>query len=182
MQTDTARRAEPRPDFAAVRVVHTCSGVGSGPTAPAAFDAALRAAGIANYNLLTLSSVVPPNTLITTDRRSLDPSITGGEWGDRLYVVMAERRTSTLAAEVWAGIGWVQDHGGKGLFVEHDGPTELSVRRDIEASLEAVASGRDEEFGEPQMRLEGAVCEGEHTSALVAAVFESRPWAWTAVG
>jgi arginine decarboxylase len=168
--------AESLPEFAALRTVHTCAGTGSGPTELAAFDAALRGAGIANYNLLVLSSVIPPGTLIATNRDSLDPSITGGQWGDRLYIVMAERRTSTPGAEAWAGLGWVQDHTGKGLFVEHAGPTERAVRRDIDASLEALTRARPEEFGEPHMRLEGAVCDGEHTCTLVAAVFESQPW------
>ena len=40
--------------------IHLASGVGSGPTELAAFDAALAAAGVANYNLLYLSSVIPP--------------------------------------------------------------------------------------------------------------------------
>jgi arginine decarboxylase len=168
--------AEAAQEFASVRTVHTCAGAGTGPTELAAFDAALRSAGIANYNLLVLSSVIPPGTLVATNRDSLDPSITGGEWGDRLYVVMAERRTRNPGTEAWAGLGWVQDHTGKGLFVEHGGPTERAVRRDIEASLDALARGRREELGEPRMRLEGAVCEGEHTCALVAAVFESERW------
>lgn len=35
------------------------SGTGEGPTPLAAFDAALPDAGVANYNLLCLSSVIP---------------------------------------------------------------------------------------------------------------------------
>ena len=163
-------------DFPAVRTIDACSGAGTGPTELAAFDAALRDAGIANYNLLVLSSVIPPGSLIATGRDTLDPSITGGEWGDRLYVVMAERRASTRGAEAWAGIGWVQDHTGKGVFVEHEGSCEEAVRRAIDASLEALAAGRDEDFGAPQMVVKGAVCDGDPACALVAAVFESQPW------
>ena len=38
------------------------SGVGLGPTKMAAFDAALHQAGVANYNLLRLSSVIPADS------------------------------------------------------------------------------------------------------------------------
>ena len=165
-----------RPRLTLARTIPTCLGTGTGPTRLASFDAALRDAGIANYNLLILSSVIPPGSIIATGRDTLDPSITGGDWGDRLYVVMAEKRLSTRGAEAWAGIGWVQDHTGKGVFVEHEGSCEEQVRRAIDVSLDALADGRPEEFGEPRMVVKGAVCEGEPACALVAAVFESQPW------
>jgi arginine decarboxylase len=40
--------------------IHVSSGRGEGPTPLAAFDAALRDAGVSNYNLIALSSVIPP--------------------------------------------------------------------------------------------------------------------------
>jgi arginine decarboxylase len=157
-------------------VIPTCTGAGTGPTNLAAFDAALRDAGIANFNLLVLSSVIPPASLVTSDRQSIDPRRKIGEWGDRLYVVMAERRVDTPGQEAWAGIGWVQDETGKGLFVEHEGSSEHSVRGDIEASLEALASARGSGFGAPRMRIRGAVCEHEPVCALAAAVFRADSW------
>ena len=99
-----------------------------------AFDHALINTGTANYNLVRLSSVIPPNAEII----KLDGKIPelGGTWGDRLYVVYAEARTEQLGEEVWAGIGWVQDPDTKkGLFVEHEGHSELQVRSDIKESL-----------------------------------------------
>jgi arginine decarboxylase len=44
--------------------IHIASGVGTGPTKMAAFDSALQAAGAANYNLIRLSSIVPPGSRI----------------------------------------------------------------------------------------------------------------------
>ena len=44
------------------------SGTGEGPTSLAAFDAALLDAGVANYNLICLSSIIPPGSMtIPTD-------------------------------------------------------------------------------------------------------------------
>jgi arginine decarboxylase len=40
------------------------TGTAQGPTALAAFDAALLGAGVANYNLIPLSSVIPPMTVL----------------------------------------------------------------------------------------------------------------------
>ena len=37
--------------------IHVASGLGTGPTKLSAFDAALNAAGVANYNIIKLSSV-----------------------------------------------------------------------------------------------------------------------------
>ena len=40
-------------------------GVGSGKTALSAFDSALKDAGVYNYNLITLSSIIPPDSIIS---------------------------------------------------------------------------------------------------------------------
>lgn len=149
------------------------SGVGTGPTKLAAFDAALRDAGIANYNLLVLSSVIPPGSEIV----EVDSASTSGEWGDRLYVVLAEERTADPNAEAWAGIGWVQNQEtGKGLFVEHHGASEQAVRADITDSLKALVEGRNEEFGPINMKIQGTICHRDPVCSLVAAVYKSEPW------
>ena len=153
------------------------TGVGRGPTELAAFDAALRDANIANFNLIVLSSVIPPGTDITVleDATEHRPP---GDWGDRLYVVMAQERTSTVGQTVSAGIGWVQDEeSGRGLFVEHEGREEWRVRQDIQLSLDAMVQGRPERFGPMMTRVETARCtDGTPTCALVVAVYESQSW------
>ena len=153
------------------------TGIGRGPTELAAFDAALRDANIANFNLIVLSSVIPPGT----DIEVLDDGSENrppGEWGDRLYVVMAEERTSTIGQTACAGIGWVQDEvTGQGLFVEHEGREEWRVRQDIQLSLDAMVHGRPEHFGPMMTTVRSATCtDGMPTSALVVAVYESEGW------
>jgi len=160
-------------------VIEIVGGIGFGPTKLAAFDAALRNAGIANFNLIHLSSVIPAQSevLVTDGARATRPP---GAWGDRLYVVSADIRVDTRYEEAVAGLGWVQDEEtGKGLFCEHTGHTEREVRRDILATLSSLSAGRTETFGAPQMHVQTTVCAGEPTCALVAAVFEAEPWSGT---
>src|SRR5687768_17810218 len=77
--------------------IQVVSGVGFGPTKLAAFDAALREAGIADRNLLTLSSIIPAGSKIvpTADGQGR----ASGKWGDRLYVVLAQLRVDTRYEE-----------------------------------------------------------------------------------
>ncbi|HSX44327.1 MAG TPA: pyruvoyl-dependent arginine decarboxylase [Candidatus Saccharimonadales bacterium] len=155
--------------------IHIASGVGKGPTTLAAFDSALYDAGIANYNLLCLSSVIPTGSNITVYPERV-PEIQG-RWGDRLYVVMAHMRTAQPNQEAWGGIGWVQDETTKrGLFVEHEGYSEESVRQDITDSLGALMLTRNIDFGPINMEVRGTICEDQPACALVAAVYESSGW------
>jgi arginine decarboxylase len=156
--------------------IHIGTGTGSGPTTLSAFDSALNDAGIANYNLLVLSSVIPPNTTIVEHDSKIKTNLPG-EWGDRLYTVMAERRTAKPNSEAWAGIGWVQDkETGKGLFVEHDGMSEASVRRDITQTLEAMMATRNVDFGPIQMKVIGRVCTYHPVCAMAIAVYQASDW------
>jgi arginine decarboxylase len=154
-------------------IIRVTMGTGIGPTKLAAFDAALNAAGIANYNLIQLSSVIPAHAEITVGKGPIE----SGKWGDRLYLVKAEMRVNTPNMEAWAGIGWVQDQKtGKGLFVEHEGANEQAVRRDIQASLAALMATRKVDFGEIHMEVTGITCTHEPVCALVVAAYQVSGW------
>jgi arginine decarboxylase len=154
--------------------IQVVSGIGFGPTELAAFDAALRAAGIANYNLIRLTSIIPAGSTV---RAGNGPAVEPGTWGNRLYVVLADHRVHTRYEEAVAGLGWVQEREtGRGLFVEHVGHTEREVRRDVLATLESMCEGRGESFGPPDLVVRATVCSGEPACALVAAVYEAAPW------
>ncbi len=162
--------------------IQLSEGVGNGPTELAAFDQALVHAGVANYNLIYLSSVLPPDSNVTVARQPVKPVNIGG-WGDRLYVVMAQKRTSQRNQEVWAGIGWVQDPKTKqGLLVEHEGTSESEVREDIHHSLAALARNRNMAFSAPRLHVVGTKCTDLPACALVVAVFESTKWRGLRVG
>ncbi|CAN5410054.1 hypothetical protein BH09PAT4_BH09PAT4_01630 [soil metagenome] len=157
--------------------IHLATGLGSGPTTLSAFDAALDHAGVANYNLLRLSSVIPPESELVQHEGSIPSEIMPGTWGDRLYVVMAEQRAAVPNTEAWAGIGWVQEkESGKGLFVEHEGSSEKAVRSDIQQSLQALMATRNVDFGEIKMKVVGKTCTHHPVCAMVVAVYQASDW------
>lgn len=159
--------------------IYVSNGIGSGPTELSAFDSALHEAGISNFNLLPLSSVIPPGSEVVTNapRETVSKKVTG-DWGDRLYVVMAENRTSTPGEEVWSGIGWVQDEvSGKGLFVEHEGSSEEYVKNQITLSLQKLMETRGIDLGDIKMQVVGVKCEDDPVCSLVIASYESQGWA-----
>lgn len=154
--------------------IQISDGTGIGPTELSAFDQALVNAGVANFNLIYLSSVLPPGSVVNFDKH---PKPIAGAWGDRLYVVMAQKRISQRNQEAWAGIGWIQDHHTRqGLLVEHEGHSESEVRADISYSLTALARNRDMQFGPQQMHVVGTRCIDLPACALVVAVFENASW------
>src|SRR3954452_25615431 len=99
---------------AAVLPISIRTAAGHGRTTVSAFDDALLGAGVANYNLIRLSSVIPQTGVISFDSRPVK-----GEHGDRLYCVYAAATAEQPGDTAWAGIGWVRDESGRGLFIEH---------------------------------------------------------------
>jgi len=146
---------------------------GTGGTALAAFHNALVGVNLAHYNLIRLSSVIPPGTLI--DPTGTAPAPTGS-WGDRLYCVYAEQRTTTPGEEAWAGIGWVQRFGGGGLMVEHEGGSEAFVTDSILTTLYDMVQGCEADFGAPHFVVNGAHCTSKPVCSLVIAPFEMSSW------
>ena len=157
--------------------IYLTTGTGTGPTTLAAFDSALHANGIDNYNLLRLSSVIPPGTDLVQTEGAIPSEIMPGKWGDRLYVVMAEERVDEPGKEAWAGIGWVQEKGSnKGLFVEHEGNSEEKVRDDITQSLKALMETRGIDFGPINMQVVGTKCVDKPACAMAVAVYQASDW------
>ena len=180
------QRREPRPDTPphAPRVNETtmklylASAIGRGSTELGAFDAALFRAGVANLNLVRLSSVIPPGSDIVQVERC--PFEQTGRWGDRLYAVYAEQRTTTPGEQVWAGVGWCQDREtGQGLFVEHHGDREQPVRDQITASLTDLQAIRGLDLGPIHKCVVGAMCVGTPTCALVICGYATESWLTT---
>ena len=148
-------------------------GIGRGPTPLAAFDTALLDAGVANYNLICLSSVIPPGSRIERRRWVTPPQ----EWGQRLYCVLSQLREDRPGHWAHAGIGWVHDDGGgHGLFVElHDDDRER-LERDLHRTLESMQSNRGMSIGPVHTGIASVLCEDEPVCALVIAVYASQAW------
>lgn len=148
------------------------AGVGSGKTALSAFDMALYEAGIANYNLIPLSSVIPTGSVVaveTFDQNEI-------EHGYKLYLVLSRKDQETIGRVACAGLGWRQQENGAGIFVEHCGESEEDVKRMIRLSLDDVIRYRPDHYGEMQMAITKIECVDQPVSAVVAAVYESRGW------
>ena len=148
-------------------------GVGAGPTSLAAFDAALLDAGVANYNLICLSSVIPPGSRVERRRWHTPPH----EWGQRLYCVLSQAREDRPGHEVHAGIGWVRDASdGQGLFVELHDHDHARLDRDLRATLQTMQVNRGMALGSVHTEIASARCEAAPVCALVIAVYRSEPW------
>ena len=150
-----------------------CTGTGEGPTPLAAFDAALVDAGVADHNLICLSSVIPPNAVIVRDRYRMPES----DYGRRLYVVMSQMRQDEPGQAAHAGIGWMQDESdGRGLFVELHGSDHSRLERDLFDTLNSMRRSRATQYGSIKTVIESRTCSGKPVCALVAAVYGCEPW------
>ena len=162
------------PNHIAGLEIEVAGAVGHGANGLSAFDDALHLCGLANRNMINLSSVIPPaSTIAEVDR--IDPP---GRWGDRTYVVMANERTEEIHTEVWAGVGWAIDPStGAGVMVEHEGRSETKVTGEIADSLDELIARRPEvELSERGAHVVGGVCAGKGTCALVIAHFLTVGW------
>src|SRR3989338_7464484 len=95
--------------------IHIVTGKGHGKTLLSAFDAALKDAGTYNYNLIYLSSIIPPGSVVNVSKMQEYTE----QYGHRLYVVQAEARSRESGKYIGAALGWYQLPDGRGVFVEH---------------------------------------------------------------
>ncbi|RQG91039.1 pyruvoyl-dependent arginine decarboxylase [Natrarchaeobius chitinivorans] len=155
-------------------------GVASAPTEMSSYDAALAEAGVENYNLVSVSSVIPADTVVEAVGTAPDL----GPAGERLTVV--ESRATATGEEasgdttsVTAALAWSQSvDGGPGLFYEcADTGDDADVERRVRDGLAAGQELRDWSFDEPSVVRESAEAEpGTYTTAVVLAVYgESEP-------
>ena len=153
-------------------LITVTKGQGFGRTPISAFDDALFQAGIHNYNLIHLSSVIPPGAIVR-EETCVAPD---GEWGHRLYVVLSQAVVMIPGTEIYAGVGWTQAEDGRGMFVEHTDSSPDNILDLIHLSLEDMMSCRDEAFGEVRYVIQHGKCVDRPVCALVAAVYDSEGW------
>jgi arginine decarboxylase len=150
------------------------TGTGEGPTPRAAFDAALLSAGVANYNLVHLSSIIPAGSFIQRAKYVMPYD----EYGHQLYVAMARQEACQAGQVAWAGLGWTQEvETGRGLFVDIYGLDRAQVERDIRASLQCMMVNRPLRYGMIESVVAGVECPGRPVCALAIAIYHSQRWA-----
>ena len=163
--------------------VFIVSGVGCGETTLSAFDAALAEAGIHNFNLIKVSSILPRGWGI---KRAGPYQAGPDQYGLRLYVVMAEIRTDRVGTTIGAGLGWYQAEDGRGLFAEHvdqiegsgTAEVERSVTSKVRATLRDLCAIREWPFLEDKLRCltVSSAVDGKPACVLAAGVYCAEPF------
>ncbi|WP_245650767.1 pyruvoyl-dependent arginine decarboxylase [Nocardia harenae] len=171
LRTPASRPARAAGSSGIPLTIEVGAATGRGPTALAAFDAALRELGVGEANLIRLSSVIPPRARLVRGARVRKPIA----WGDRLYCVYAAH-TAAPGARVAAGVGWVLRADGSGLFVEHEAGSAAEVEALIRASLVDMARRRGAGFGPIQLCVTEIRAVAEPACALVLAAYRAAGW------
>ncbi len=154
--------------------IHVAGGVGVAPTEMAAYDAALADANLHNYNLITVSSVIPAEGELAV----VDEAPDLGPAGNRLTVVQSkvvvgpDSETDKIAT----GIGWATGPG-PGLFYEAHGTDPTRVETDIRRGLDAGCELREWTITDRDVALSTVEPrEGSYTAAVMLAAYgESEP-------
>jgi arginine decarboxylase len=144
---------------------------GTGRTLLSAWDDALWHAGVANFNLIRLSSVIPSQSRLSFTTEPL-----AGEHGDQLFCVYASTLAEKPGDTAWAGIGWTRDEDGRGLFVEHSATNEPELTELIHLSLEDMIERRGGGYGEIHSATVAAQNEGLPACALAIATYQVAGW------
>jgi len=155
--------------------------VGEGSTLLSAFDNALQNAGVSNYNLIRLSSIIPPNSKVTKISKYETPP---EEFGHKLYLVMADIRSNEAGKYIAAGVGWYQLADNRGFFVEHEviGETRIAVKSEIDQritnTIKDMCKFRGVEFDEENVNSSISLIQvnDKPACAQVLAVYQSQGW------
>lgn len=169
--------------------IKVVSAVGEGDTKLAAFDNALQRMGVSNYNLIYLSSIIPPNSRVTKIGKYITPP---GEFGHRLYVVRADVRSDIVGNAIAAGVGWYQLEDNRGFFVEHSNQERMTgetqtitieqlhdlTREQITMTLRDMCNFRNIEFDPSKVHtaISSTEVQAKPVCALSMAVYQSQGW------
>ena len=143
-------------------------GIGEGSTSLSAFDDALNNAGIGNFNLLELSSVIPKNVSIEI-RNKYDIA---HDIGQIQPVVISHTESGEKGKEISAGLGWTIAEEG-GVFIEISGCFKESecVNR-IESSLKDMIARRSWKWnGNLNKHVSTTTVKDKFSSVVVCAVY-----------
>ena len=156
-------------------VIRVSRGAGAGPTRLAAFDAAMHAAGVAGYNIVQLSSVIPPEAVVREVTRA--DQVKGAQ-GDVAYCVYAAAYASMPGEHAWAGLAWAthQDGSGAGIFVEHTAASESVLRRDLAATIDMMSLTRGHLYRVAGQIVSTAVCIDHPVCAVAIAAYGTAGW------
>lgn len=154
--------------------IEVVSGGGEGRTAVGAFDAALADAGIADYNLVEFSSIIPPDATVVT-RGTYEGAY---PVGTPVGVVLASAHADPGRTAA-AGLGWVIAVEG-GVLMETGGDSEATCRESLRKALADARQHRNWDWTHDEMIIRSFPAEGNtdrRSAVVVAAVYEALQFA-----
>ncbi|MCS7223998.1 MAG: arginine decarboxylase, pyruvoyl-dependent [Armatimonadetes bacterium] len=111
--------------------LYLVAGKGEGLTPLTAFDRALLDAGIGDVNLIKVSSIVPPDCEVVTERPELTP-------GSLVPVVYIERTSSQPGERIAVALAVGQGADGFGVVMESEGlSAEVAEQKALQMVQEA---------------------------------------------
>jgi arginine decarboxylase len=138
-------------------------GVGVSTVSPLnAFDNALHDAGITNYNLVPVSSIIPEGA-VEVEPRTL-------EKGSIVFVVISVSQ-GTSGDRIVAGIGWTKLENAMGMVMEYHGKNDLDVegvKGKLREMLKEAMMLRKLPMAEPRYHLEMLEVPPEHFGCAIA--------------
>lgn len=154
-------------------LIYVTAGTGAGSTRLSAFDSALYSAGIANANLLFLSSIIPAGAEVELVEPGCHPLLKNT--GDRLEVVMAKAVCNHQQEQAVAGLGWALQPGVGGFFIEASGIDGKAVTSEIEATYREMSDRRGLSAC-LNKKLVQHTSDQKYFCSLVAAIYRCSSW------
>ncbi len=99
------------------RMFFLTAGVGSHEDPLVSFELALRDARIEKFNLVPVSSIIPPNCV----RVSLEEGLKELSAGEIVFCVMAKHSSGEEGKKIYAAVGGAKPTNGHGYLVEYSG-------------------------------------------------------------
>ena len=108
-------------------------GTASGPTDLNTFDRALRNAGIGDFNLVKLSSILPPKVTLSSQEEFKRSGPPNGDYlpiafGSQVEYVAELRKDLTVIIFAAVAVGVPRDNRRSGLIMEYSGKTTFRTR------------------------------------------------------
>lgn len=147
--------------------IEILSSHGTGKTENASFDNALSDINMHDYNLVSLSSVIPEGaTIEQNERHNLRYPI-----GSVVACVMARNTSNKQGKSVCAGLGWCKSESG-GVFVEETSASREECSTIIDESLRGCKSNRgDREWNSSGKKIEASKVGEDYTTVVVLALY-----------
>lgn len=167
--------------------IFTTKGVGQHKEKLASFEMALRKAGIAQFNLVRVSSIYPPHCKNTTKSQGLKQL----EPGQIVHVVMSENATNEphrlIAASVGVatprdseGFGYLSEHHSFGQTSEKAGDYAEDIAAEMLATVLGVEFDADSSWDEKReiWRFSGQIYRSSNTTQTAVG---NKKGLWTTV-